>query len=108
MRQRTRQIGFSHAGRAAEQHVEVLIDPRQVGELSEPSAFESSRGAAINVFDTRGLWQACPPQSLRQSMRLSLSHFMLQQPDQTVFKRERLDLGIAMLMLQSRRTAGAV
>src|SRR5579872_2776549 len=68
---------LAHAGRAGQQHVQVLADPGQIGDLVEGIAINAARGLQIQLLESGGLWELGPAQALAQSTSLALEQLML-------------------------------
>ncbi|MND03127.1 hypothetical protein D3C83_228060 [compost metagenome] len=60
MRERAREIRLAHAGGTSHEQIQMLVDPVELSELRQATAFEAARGAGIEIFDARRLAELGP------------------------------------------------
>src|SRR5262249_56016095 len=54
-------IALADAGGSCDEHVEVLGDPLELGDLSEAGAVETAGGLEVDILAARLLRHPCPP-----------------------------------------------
>ena len=77
--QRRSQPAFADAGRTAQDHVVVGVDPASLGELVEQRAVETARGFVIDILDNSLMTQPGVTQTCRQAPVVAPRGFAIEQ-----------------------------
>ena len=94
------EITLADAGGPGDQHVEVLPDPRQIGDLRQRGAVEATDTLGIEVFQAGGLRQLGPAQALMQPLAGAIGDLVLQQQAQAIVEGQGQGVGCRELMFE--------
>lgn len=93
-------VALPHAGGAADEDIESLLDPAEVYEPGPEPAVDTSGGALIDILDGGVLGQLGPAQTLGQAIAEPLHSLVIEKEPQALIEGHGLEVGALALLFE--------
>ena len=91
--ERTGKPGFTDAGRAGDEYVEVLLDPLTGSERCHDTFVESASVAVVDVLDAGVVTKLCAAKPARHPPVVAIGAFAVDEQTESLLEGERFDFG---------------
>lgn len=106
MSKRASEVTLTNASGSNDQHIEVLIDPTEVGELCQNTLVQAAWRTLIDIFEAGVLlWQFGPTQTLRVAIVGAFQLLMIEQQGEAFVEAQIGDGGLCLLTFKGARHA---